>query len=510
MIAASPPAARRFPWSRLLTAFGRLVTVLFSLAGGVVAVGVIEQQPWSWRGTLQLLALTVAIGLVCLALTWRVDADRRRTRLAAVAVALITLLVGAAVLEGFLRVRSAYVPRQVISQLPGGGDYLRGDIFVFDSPIQVGRRLRPEQDVWTTGRAIEIVTWNGRERFWQLNTSSIPANRVRLVTDENGYRNDPPLRAAYDVVVLGDSFTFGPEVQEPWPVLLAHQTHLSVMNLAMLGYSTQAEAAASHLYGLSRSPRLVILAYFEGNDLRDAVVYERARAQEMGLPEYFRSETSWDRSLVVPTWGRFSAVQLVRRLGIYRPAETNQPPAVPVYPLEMTLNGRQLRLSFLDGYVAMLAVSQEDITASQNYALVTAALLQARDAAVNSGTRFLVVFVPSKPHVYLPLATPAEIEPITSTSGRLTLDDSGFLHVQAGGVDAATFLAQVDNQALVMEAWANANGIEWIDLTPKFQAEAARGQALYLPLGTHWNEQGHQLTADVVAGYLNEFPLPDD
>src|SRR5690606_32993892 len=101
MIAASPPAARRFPWSRLLTAFGRLVTVLFSLAGGVVAVGVIEQQPWSWRGTLQLLALTVAIGLVCLALTWRVDADRRRTRLAAVAVALITLLVGAAVLEGF-------------------------------------------------------------------------------------------------------------------------------------------------------------------------------------------------------------------------------------------------------------------------------------------------------------------------------------------------------------------------------------------------------------------------
>jgi hypothetical protein len=512
MIVTGQSLSRKLPWLVALTFLGRLAFALLALVGGVVAIGVIEQESWSWRGALQLLALVVTVGLVCLALTWRADPGRRKARLAAVAVVLTTVLIGAAGLEAFLRFRPGFIPRQVINQLPGDGDYLRRDIFVFDSPIQLGRRLQPGQDVWINGRATEIVTWNGRERFWQLDINSLPNNRVRFMTDENGFRNNPPLLAAYDVVVLGDSYTVGPEVQEPWPVLLAQRTNLNTLNLAMPGFSSQAEAAALRLYGLPRSPKLVILAYFEGNDLRDAAVYEWARAQGMSLPEYFRSETSWDRSLVVLTWARLSAVRLVRWLGIPGLAENNRPPAVPVYPLELTLNDRLLRLNFLDGYVAMLSTTHEEIVASQNYVLATTALLQARNAAENSGARFILLFVPSKAHVYLPLASAEQIERITTTGSRVALDESGFLVVRddGRGPDAATFLAHVDDQALAIEEWAEANGIEFVNLTPRFQAEAAQGQELYLSLGTHWNEQGHQLAAGVVAGYLDEFPLTDD
>jgi hypothetical protein len=512
MIATNQPASSNISGLPLLWFFGRLLLVLLSLTAGVIAVGLIEQQTEAGRSGWQLLVLLATVGLVCLALTWRADGRRRKRRLAGVLMVLLNLLIGTAGLEAFFRLRPALIPRQVLGELPGRGDYLRHDIFVYDSPIQVGRRLQPGQDSWIEGRATEVVTWNGRERFQQIDIAAIPSHRVHFLTDENGFRNDPPLAAAYDVVVLGDSYTVGSEVQEPWPLLLAHQTHLNILNLAMFGFGPQAEAAALRLYGLPMSPRLVILAYFEGNDLRDAAVYERARAAGVGLDEQLRSETSWDRSLVVLTWGRLAAVQLVRRLGFDAPASNNRPPAVPVYPLDVSLNGQPLSLSFLDGYVAMLAPSHAEIAASQNYALATTALLQAREMAANDGARFILVYVPSKAHVYLPLLTPAEIEPVTTTSGRVVLDSAGFLTVapDGRGVDGATFLAHVDAQARTVEAWATANEVEFINLTPRFQAEARQGHELYQPLGTHFNEQGHQLTAAVVADYLHEFPLTDD
>ncbi|MCI0398591.1 MAG: hypothetical protein L0322_27190 [Chloroflexi bacterium] len=493
-------------WPSALGELGRLALALLAVLAGVIVIGFMEQQVWPWRSLLQLVAAVAAIGLACLTLTWRVGASWRRKHLAGVAILLAVLLAGAAGLEIFFRARPGFIPRQVMNQLPGSGEYLRRDVFVFDSPIQLGRRLKPGQNGWIEGRAMEVVTWNGRERFRYLDMASAQVNRIHFITDENGFRNDPPLSATYDVVVLGDSYTVGSEVQEPWPVLLAQQSDLSVLNLAIFGFGPQAESQALQLYGLPRSPRVVILAYFEGNDLRDAALYERVHAQGLGLPEYWVSETGWDRSLVVLTWARLSAAQLAWRLGLPAAAKSARTQAVPVYPLELTLNGRLLRLNFLDGYVAMLAASQAEIVASENYRLAATALLEAREAAENRGARFILVYIPSKVHVYLPQASPELIEPITSSSGRVTLGDEGFLSVAADsrGLGAAEFLDRIDDQALVLEALAEANGIEFINLTPSFQAEARQGRELYLSLATHWNEQGHQLAAEIVARYLGE------
>ncbi|MGH7232030.1 MAG: hypothetical protein ACREJU_11830, partial [Nitrospiraceae bacterium] len=37
--------------------------------------------------------------------------------------------------------------------------------------------------------------------------------------------------------------------------------------------------------------------------------------------------------------------------------------------------------------------------------------------------------------------------------------------------------------------------INYIDLTPMFQAEAAKGTPIFLPEGTHWAPGGHRIAA---------------
>jgi hypothetical protein len=470
---------------------------------GVIAFGFIEQQRWPSADLLELVVAFLVIGLVSLALIWQVNPGRRNNRVGVVMITLITLLAVAIFLEGFFRFRPNLIPRQVMNKLPLSGEYLDQSSYLFDSPIEVGRRFLPHQDIWIEGQATEIVTWNGRERFHRVDLQNISRQRIHFVTDELGFRNDPPLNAAYDVVVLGDSFSLGPEVQFPWPVLLAEENGQSVLNLAVFGLGPQAEAAALRLYGLPKSPKTVILAYFEGNDLQDAVRYEEVRAQGMSLPEYALSQTSWNRSLVILTWFRLEAGRLAQRLGLPSAQDAERPAPVPFYPLEITVNGQNLELSFLDGYVAMLTASQGDIDASENYRLAETALLEAKAMADRNGARFILVYIPSKPHVYLPLASEQQIEQLLAAIGWVHLNN-GRLTIVAEGEElpATEFLERIDDQARILERLAAASNIEFLNLTPIFQEEARQGQELYLSLGTHWNEQGHQLTARTVAEYL--------
>jgi lysophospholipase L1-like esterase len=151
----------------------------------------------------------------------------------------------------------------------------------------------------------------------------------------------------------------------------------------------------------------------------------------------------------------------------------------------------------------MLTASQGDIDASENYRLAETALLEAKAMADRNGARFILVYIPSKPHVYLPLASEQQIEQLLAAIGWVHLNN-GRLTIVAEGEElpATEVLERIDDQARILERLAAASNIEFLNLTPIFQEEARQGQELYLSLGTHWNEQGHQLTARTVAEYL--------
>jgi hypothetical protein len=99
---------------------------------------------------------------------------------------------------------------------------------------------------------------------------------VHMITDADGFRNSLPEKAAYDIVALGDSFTRASGVATPWTQKLAEYSGSDVLNLGEVGFGPQDELKVLRQYGLSKHPKWVVLAYFEGNDLYDASSFEQA------------------------------------------------------------------------------------------------------------------------------------------------------------------------------------------------------------------------------------------
>jgi hypothetical protein len=481
----------------------RIFCIIADILVTVLLIGFVEQQTWPARDLLQLLLFLLLWGEIYLIWSWGHPAEKKTLHLSGIFIILFSLLLIITMSEIFLRARTAYIPRQVMNALPSRGEYLRTDVFLFDdAPIQVGHRFHPNQNAPLTGQSREILTWNKMERFFYQ--PDLEPFQIQFITDENGYRNAVPLAQHYPVVVSGDSFTVGLEVKTPWTELLSQATGQPVLNLASVGYGPQAMAAAVRLYGLDKRPETIIITYFEGNDLRDALIYDDVWQQNMSFDQYQASEAPWNRQLVTLTALRLTAVNFARLLGLgSEPEQASPNTTTAVYPAQATIDGQEMALAFLDGYVAMLTAQRDDIERSRNWEVVTAALLESQQMAQENEARFILLYIPSKPHVYLPLMPAETANAITTTAGQVKLENGRIIaDTTAVGLPYEQFMAHIDNQALALGDFAQSHNIEFLNLTPAFQAEAAQGQVLYLSLSTHWNPSGHQLAAQTVADYL--------
>ena len=76
-----------------------------------------------------------------------------------------------------------------------------------------------------------------------------------------------------DVAAIGDSFTFCTNVvpADAWPAVLAERTGLRVYNFGMPGRGLHEYVQTLKAFALAKRPRFVVVAVYEGNDLRDAV-----------------------------------------------------------------------------------------------------------------------------------------------------------------------------------------------------------------------------------------------
>lgn len=87
--------------------------------------------------------------------------------------------------------------------------------------------------------------------------------------DEKGYRNPVPLKQA-DIVVLGDSHTYGVNVksEESWPSQLDGMTDMTVYNMGVGSYGTlQYDYLIDDAIALK--PKYIILGLYVANDLDD-------------------------------------------------------------------------------------------------------------------------------------------------------------------------------------------------------------------------------------------------
>jgi hypothetical protein len=309
-----------------------------------------------------------------------------------------------------------------------------------------------------------------------------------MITDANGFRNSPPEKATYGIVALGDSFTRASGVATPWTQKLAEYTGSDVLNLGEVGFGPQDELKVLRQYGLKKRPQWVILAYFEGNDLYDAASYEQASP------------------FILFRFGKYILNQSLEAWYGKRPTTASAaPPSDYRYPITMTINHKDIETVFFPSYISWLSLSRDSIEASQNYRLVRETILQMQELSEAAGANFLLIYVPSKSHIYLPYVNdPETIAQIFTDVPLIELDDTGSLQFRESTVTPELVRQHMDDQAHLLADFATENHIHFLNLTPIFQEEAGAGAELYYAFDTHWNQLGHDLAAVSINEYMEE------
>jgi hypothetical protein len=334
----------------------------------------------------------------------------------------------------------------------------------------------------------DLFTWMRRDIAPLSPEEDKVIAHIHMTTDAHGFRNPPPEKATYEIVALGDSFARASGVATPWPQKLAEDIGSDVLNLGEIGFGPQDELDVLREYGLEKRPHWVIMAYFEGNDLYDAAAYEQANP------------------FILTRFARYMLTQGLDAWHDSRRVGTD-PAIAPSYryPIMVTINNTDLELTFFSPYISWLSISGKAIELSQNYRVLRETILKARDMSEAADSRFLLVFVPSKEHVYLPfLNDPKTLANVFIDVATLELNGAGYIQFTDQKATPESVRQYMDDQAHLLADFAAEQNINYLDLTSHFQEEAAAGVELYYPFDTHWNQGGHDLAARTIGMYIED------
>jgi hypothetical protein len=304
---------------------------------------------------------------------------------------------------------------------------------------------------------------------------------IELPAGALGFPNPPEVaaRERADLVLVGDSFGVSAGVRAP-PGLqaeLERATGLAVLNLSLAGLGPVQERGLLETHGLARpprAPRAVVWLWFSGNDLTAS--YEPLLARRDG-------KTTWAEA-----WPE-RAVPLFRLPGVLAALVAGAPAPPRREPLPgfafPTADGGTRPVWFHPDYLRQLGWSRAEWEAFPTWQPVQAELAAARDACAAHGARIVLVYLPTKAEVLLPLVA-RDAELVVATLGALGQPPPTGLAEEVLETLLAHRGAQED---LVRDACESA-GIPFLSATPALTALAGRGELGYLVADTHWTSEG--------------------
>ncbi len=317
-----------------------------------------------------------------------------------------------------------------------------------------------------------------------------PSFSLLLSTDSRGFRNRQALERA-DVVVLGDSFAAGSRVsdEQVWTEILARQIGRPLYNLGASGCYPEAYLGNFLAHGRQLRPRTVLLTLYEGNDLRPRAAPGDRGAGDPGILENLRqtgkASLAW-KGIVAASkrwlepWGCGAARDLYRRRMAWM-------------PLEVAGSGFRHHYAFKPKRLSYLAASREELRASTGWRATADVLGSFARLSREEGFRLVVLFVPSKPHVVLPLVAAS----IPEQSFREFL---GYRMDAPPGLE--TVLERLDVPESAVSELAGRLGVDFLSLTAPLREAVARGQQVYYTYDQHWSPAAHPVVALEVARQL--------
>jgi hypothetical protein len=436
-------------------------------------------------------------------------AGRPRRALLGAMSAVVSVCACLAVVELGLRAMGDRLPEWIASDRRNLGE-VRTDGRWQDS-MTYGARLRPRLDTFCQWRDGDIV----RLGFLPPDLVRHPLYRFPFTTDEEGFRNRPGAEPA-PVAALGDSFTDAMTLpaEAGWPSRLSARLGVPVRNYGTAGFGPGQERRVLEEYALPRRPRVVVVGFFAGNDLQDAERFKHFEQDASFRPSF---AYGWQFKEVVARFDNLYVVSVARGFAslLQPPAPDREEPSEsdgysgddPAEPgvsragfdrglFTVPVAGRTLRVAFLPAYLNTLRFSRAQIEAWPGWALTREAYRHMDREVRAAGARFVVMFIPHKAQVYLPLLRdslpPAE----------LARDLEATLRQPAQPLDLG---AMLDNRLAMnglMRDFCAQEGIEFLDLTESLQARVAKGQNVYFPDDSHWNAAGHETASEALEARL--------
>jgi hypothetical protein len=329
--------------------------------------------------------------------------------------------------------------------------------------------------------------------------------------DANGFRNDA-IRPRVDIVALGDSQTWGVNVQsvDSWPRQLEKISGTSVYNMGVGGYGPVQYWALTDK-ALEFSPRILVVGLYLGNDLYDAYAlvyandaYANLRAkpaiEEIGIDtiktksDFFWSEeknfhNNYGRSSPSgwSLWLReHSAIgRLLNRDGLW-PGATDVDYEIDrawarAYPDRGAIcEDAQVRTVFATAY-RFTGLNLDEPRVAEGLRITKDALSRTQQKVTSKGAKFLVLVIPTKELAYAELM---------QQEGRST--------------GAYQLLIEMENRVRgdVLSFCAQ-KGLVCVDTLPSLRSAIARREQIY-PSSTesHPNSNGYRVLAEVVNGAM--------
>ena len=299
--------------------------------------------------------------------------------------------------------------------------------------------------------------------------------RVSFQRDAHGFRNPEPWPDKVDLVVVGDSFTAAEAIDKPFWSGLSD----SMLVLGLPGSGTLPQQRLLEAYALPRAPRIVVLAFFAGNDLQDNLTfYRKLRAEGRALNAAQGGKSPLDYSVLFHIlYAARNALAQLERTSCHFPQLASTEPPAP--------------LAFYEEFLTIFALDQQSLQASEMYRLTRDAIGEIAFTLDQSGASLILMYIPQKAEIYWDLLSNDSKSAILAGSDRLDAD-----------MPVRAISENVPALRELMAALAAELGIGFLDMTRPLSQALSEGEQPYFFADTHWNQTGHNLARIALLDFL--------
>jgi hypothetical protein len=324
-----------------------------------------------------------------------------------------------------------------------------------------------------------------------------------ITVDKRGFRNTTNLEI-YDVVTLGDSFTEGSHVSDEhaWPVVFSNKSNLKVYNLGMSGGSPLTYLDTLEKYGLTLSPKTVICSIYEGNDFRGSNFEATKEEKRVSLKSRIKSSPLRNaiKNGLIHLFGPVNSKRFSKNTANLN-SPSNPMYAVSWIPVGIPQTSEAKYYAFKIKRLLAHFDTKDNIQNSFGCQSLIQYLSEINRACKEQGIRFIILYIPDKPHVVLPplknkLST-EQIHAFMSLKAKSLPEPDELME--------KLYLRLEAHESIIAEL-CKKDSIEFISLTEPLQQEMLKGRQVYYTYDQHWTPLGQLVAAETLTNYLQENP----